>query len=260
MICFSLIHVLLFTLPFNHDIILILWITWVLTSDGRLPYVSGLSVPLFTVARIDNPPTRLIFSIIRTPLSLHCPGMFAPSTNIVSFLSYQNLVSNQPMDMRKKVLLFLHNQTIRPGEFRKEFNFIEKVSAVKKIVVMNKWYAYVGQIKVVLMYENINHVIFIVCCILQYTVVYCCKIVPLLLGKEVLWLSTRTSDNRSAAEKKATGNSKDVLILWKNDGENNLIIELFLKRLNVKVPLPNVHENWKIKQENIMICSSVLNR
>lgn len=139
-------------------------------------------------------------------------------------------------------------------------NFIEKVSAVKKIVVMNKWYAYVGQIKVVLMYENINHVIFIVCCILQYTVVYCCKIVPLLLGKEVLWLSTRTSDNRSAAEKKATGNSKDVLILWKNDGENNLIIELFLKRLNVKVPLPNVHENWKIKQENIMICSSVLNR
>lgn len=249
---------LLFTLPFNHDIILILWLTWVLTSDGRLPYVSGLSVPLFTVARIDNPPTRLIFSIIRTPLSLHCPGMFAPSTNIVSFLSYQNLVSNQPMDMRKKVLLFLHNQTIRPGEFRKEFHW-ESVRCWK-IVVMNKWYAYVGQIKVVLIYENINHVIFIVCCILQYTVVYCCKIVPLLLGKEVLWLSTRTSDNRSAAEKKATGNSKDVLILWKKDRENNLIIELFLKRLNVKVPLPNVHENWKIKQENIMICSSVLNR
>lgn len=68
-----------------------------------------------------------------------------------------------------------------------------------------------------------------------------------MLGKEVFWFLIRISDNRSVVEKKVIGNLKDVLILWKNDGENNLIIELFLKRLNVKVFLFNVYENWKIK-------------
>lgn len=48
-------------------------------------------------------------------------------------------------------------------------------------------------------------------------------------------------------EKKVIGNLKDVLILWKKDRENNLIMELFLKRLNVKGFLFNVYENWKIK-------------
>lgn len=68
-----------------------------------------------------------------------------------------------------------------------------------------------------------------------------------MLGKEVFWFLIRISDNRSVVEKKVIGNLKDVLILWKNDGENNLIIELFLKRLNVKGFLFNVYENWKIK-------------
>lgn len=68
-----------------------------------------------------------------------------------------------------------------------------------------------------------------------------------MLGKEVFWFLIRISDNRSVVEKKVIGNLKDVLILWKNDRENNLIIELFLKRLNVKVFLFNVYENWKIK-------------
>lgn len=68
-----------------------------------------------------------------------------------------------------------------------------------------------------------------------------------MLGKEVFWFLIRISDNRSVVEKKVIGNLKDVLILWKNDRENNLIIELFLKRLNVKGFLFNVYENWKIK-------------
>lgn len=68
-----------------------------------------------------------------------------------------------------------------------------------------------------------------------------------MLGKEVFWFLIRISDNRSVVEKKVIGNLKDVLILLKNDRENNLIIELFLKRLNVKGFLFNVYENWKIK-------------
>lgn len=201
-----------FTLALCHDIIPILWLTWVLTSDGRLPYVYGLSVPLFTVAGIDNPPpTRLISPIIRTPLSLHCPGMFAPSTNIVSFLSYQSLARNQPMDMRKRVVLFLHNQTIRPGEFRKEFHW-ESVRCLKNLLWINNMPVLVKS-KTPWYMKTLITWFWLFVVFKKYTIGYCCKTVPLLLGEGNLWLSTRTSDNRSAAEKKSNTKFKRCLIV-----------------------------------------------
>lgn len=65
-----------FTLALCHDIIPILWLTWVLTSDGRLPYVYGLSVPLFTVAGIDNPPNSFDLPDNKDP------SIFALSRNV----------------------------------------------------------------------------------------------------------------------------------------------------------------------------------
>lgn len=145
------------------------------------------------------------------PLSLHCPGMFAPSTNIVSFLSYQSLARNQPMDMRKRVVLFLHNHTIRPGEFRKEFHW-ESVRCLKNLLWINNMPVLVKS-KTPWYMKTLITWFWLFVVFKKYTIGYCCKTVPLLLGEGNLWLSTRTSDNRSAAEKKSNTKFKRCLIV-----------------------------------------------
>lgn len=137
--------------------------------------------------------------------------MFAPSTNIVSFLSYQSLARNQPMDMRKRVVLFLHNQTIRPGEFRKEFHW-ESVRCLKNLLWINNMPVLVKS-KTPWYMKTLITWFWLFVAFKKYTIGYCCKTVPLLLGEGNLWLSTRTSDNRSAAEKKSNTKFKRCLIV-----------------------------------------------